>query len=186
MKLLAHTGATVGVLEWINNFIPHFMMDGNYLSMLAFEVSDVRKSSPWVSFSAVERLPFQTFCSGKMDNGRMVNMLTTAVDSEWCLLCSGPGFETTHHLIKQIAHKWHLPGLILLRGDMFSCFPYHMITKGLHFWHMNNLSIAPMLAKQPLRIGGYVSRIYALRMSQNGMNINYHVTEINWAKIPQH
>ena len=51
MKLLIHsccTSCTVEVGEWISNFIPHFIMEVNHLSMLELKLSRVSKRGPGI------------------------------------------------------------------------------------------------------------------------------------------
>ena len=44
---LNFNGATVEVLEWINNIIPHITTGCNYLSMLGLKLNHVSKSGHW-------------------------------------------------------------------------------------------------------------------------------------------
>ena len=66
MKLLVHsrcTSCTVEVGEWISNFIPHFIMDVNYLFMLELKLNRVSEkgatvSTVWLTSSCWLQMPW--------------------------------------------------------------------------------------------------------------------------------
>ena len=43
---LNYNGYTIEVSDWISNFIPHFVMDGNYFSMMGLELNHASKGDP--------------------------------------------------------------------------------------------------------------------------------------------